>query len=291
MHIRTIIISLIVLATAALAALNWGGLSAPSTITFGVTTMEAPLGLIMLGLTTALVAVFVAYVVYLHSSVMLEARRHNKEMSAQRELADKAEASRFTELRNYLDTQRQQTTAADTQAHTALLARLEQLEKTLAQQRTAWPPMWVSWKTGWSAKTWFKTYLVARIHVASFLASAGLTWALAGIGTGPQTPEPPLMILAASMSAASFCLAYLAATSLKDGPTTFLSTAWQAMQFLAVAKAWSAKAGVERVKAAKAVIRNCFIVKFPCIRLHCWSVIVGFRLRRQNLGVFGAPGE
>ena len=79
MHIRTIIISLIVLATAALAALNWGALSAPSTINFGVTTMEAPLGLIMLGLTTALVAVFVAYVVYLRRSVRREARRHNKE--------------------------------------------------------------------------------------------------------------------------------------------------------------------------------------------------------------------
>lgn len=132
MHIRTIVISLIVLATAALAALNWGALSTPSSINFGVTSIEAPLGLIMLGLTTALVVVFVAYVLYLHSSVMLETRRHNKEMSAQRELADKAEASRFTELRNYLDTQRQQITAADTQAHAALLARLEQLEKTLA---------------------------------------------------------------------------------------------------------------------------------------------------------------
>ena len=132
MHIRTIVISLIVLATAVLAALNWGALSTPSSINFGVTSIEAPLGLIMLGLTTALVVVFVAYVLYLHSSVMLETRRHNKEMSAQRELADKAEASRFTELRNYLDTQRQQITAADTQAHAALLARLEQLEKTLA---------------------------------------------------------------------------------------------------------------------------------------------------------------
>ena len=131
MHIRTIVISLIVLATAALAALNWGALSTPSSINFGVTSMEAPLGLIMLGLTTALVVVFVAYVLYLHSSVMLEARRHNKEMSAQRELADKAEASRFTELRNYIDSQRQQAVAADTQAHAALLARLEQLEKTL----------------------------------------------------------------------------------------------------------------------------------------------------------------
>ena len=131
MHIRTIIISLIVLATAALAALNWVALSTPATISLGVTTMEAPLGLIMLGLTTALVVVFVAYVLYLHSSVMLETRRHSKEMSAQRELADKAEASRFTELRNYLDTQRQQAVAADAQTQAALLGRLEQLEKTL----------------------------------------------------------------------------------------------------------------------------------------------------------------
>ena len=129
---RTIIISLIILATAALAALNWAALSTPATISLGVTTMEAPLGLIMLGLTTALVVVFVAYVLYLHSSVMLETRRHNKEMAAQRDLADKAEASRFTELRSYLDTQRQQAAAADTQAHNALLARLEQLEKNLS---------------------------------------------------------------------------------------------------------------------------------------------------------------
>ena len=131
MHIRTIIISLIVLATAALAALNWGALSAPSTINFGVTTMEAPLGLIMLGLTTLLGAVFLAYVFYLHSSVMLEARRHNKEMTAQRELADKAEASRFTELRVFLEAQQQQELAAQKESAAALSARLDQLEKAL----------------------------------------------------------------------------------------------------------------------------------------------------------------
>jgi hypothetical protein len=36
--------------------------------------------------------------------VLLEARRHAKELQAQRELADQAEVSRFTELRAYLDT-------------------------------------------------------------------------------------------------------------------------------------------------------------------------------------------
>ena len=131
MHVRTIIISITILAIAALAALNWAALSAPASVSLGVASIEAPLGLIMLGLTTLLGAVFLAYVFYLHSSVMLEARRHNKEMTAQRELADKAEASRFTELRVFLEAQQQQEMAAQKESAAALSARLDQLEKAL----------------------------------------------------------------------------------------------------------------------------------------------------------------
>ena len=131
MHVRTIIISITILAIAALAALNWTALSAPASVSLGVASIEAPLGLIMLGLTTLLGAVFLAYVFYLHSSVMLEARRHNKEMTAQRELADKAEASRFTELRVFLEAQQQQELAAQKESAAALSARLDQLEKAL----------------------------------------------------------------------------------------------------------------------------------------------------------------
>jgi len=131
MHVRTITISITILAIAALAALNWAALSAPASVSLGVASIEAPLGLIMLGLTTLLGAVFLAYVFYLHSSVMLEARRHNKEMTAQRELADKAEASRFTELRVFLEAQQQQELAAQKESAAALSARLDQLEKAL----------------------------------------------------------------------------------------------------------------------------------------------------------------
>ena len=131
MHVRTIIMSITILAIAALAALNWAALSAPASVSLGVASIEAPLGLIMLGLTTLLGAVFLAYVFYLHSSVMLEARRHNKEMTAQRELADKAEASRFTELRVFLEAQQQQELAAQKESAAALSARLDQLEKAL----------------------------------------------------------------------------------------------------------------------------------------------------------------
>ena len=124
MNSRTLVLLLIVAATAALAVLNWTALSEPSPISLGVTTVEAPLGLIMLGLTVLLGVFFIAYVLSLQGSVLLDTRRHTKEMQAQRELADKAEASRFTELRAFLDAQHQQVQAQ-------LIERLDALESRL----------------------------------------------------------------------------------------------------------------------------------------------------------------
>ena len=125
MNSRTLVLLLIVAATAALAVLNWTALSEPSPISLGVTTVDAPLGLIMLGLTVLLGVFFIAYVLSLQGSVLLDTRRHTKEMQAQRELADKAEASRFTELRAFLENQHQQT-------QSQLMARLDALESRLA---------------------------------------------------------------------------------------------------------------------------------------------------------------
>lgn len=125
MNFRTLILLLIVAAIAALAALNWNALSVPSTIWLGVASVEAPLGLIMLALTSLLGVFFIAYVLSLQGSVLLDTRRHTKEMQAQRELADKAEASRFTELRAFLESQHQQT-------QSQLMARLDALESRLA---------------------------------------------------------------------------------------------------------------------------------------------------------------
>ena len=125
MKLRTLFLLLIVAAIAALAVLNWGELTAPSLMSLGVVSIEAPLGLIMLGLTALLGVFFIAYVLSLQGSVLLDTRRHSKEMTAQRELADKAEASRFTELRAFLETQHQQ-------VQSQLIARLDTLEARLA---------------------------------------------------------------------------------------------------------------------------------------------------------------
>lgn len=124
MHLRSLLLTLTLAAIAALAVLNWYTLATPVAMSLGVTTVEAPLGLIMLALTTLLAVLFIAYVLWLQGSVLLETRRHGKELQAQRELADKAEASRFTEMKVFLQGQSQET-------YSSLMARIETLESRL----------------------------------------------------------------------------------------------------------------------------------------------------------------
>ncbi|MDH4446741.1 MAG: LapA family protein [Acidovorax sp.] len=127
MQLRSVVLILTVVVIALLAALNWGALAAVSSVSLGIVIFDAPLGLIMLALTVLLGVFFLAYVLSLQGSVLMENRRHNKEMHAQRELADKAEASRFTELRTFLEGQHRQ-------AHAELLARMEALEARLTRR-------------------------------------------------------------------------------------------------------------------------------------------------------------
>ena len=128
MGVRSAFLFVIVLLIAVLAALNWGTLSAPTDIWLGFMAVSGPLGLIMLGLTVVLAAFFLVYVLYLHSSVLLDTKRHTKEMQVQRDLADKAEASRFTKLRNFLEAQENKHMAHNADRHAALVARIDQLE-------------------------------------------------------------------------------------------------------------------------------------------------------------------
>ncbi len=134
MGLRTGVLLVVVLLIAALAALNWGILVEPTVMSLGLMQVTAPFGLIMLGLTTLLAVLFLTYVFYLQSTVLIDTRRHTKEMQAQRELADKAEASRFTELRSFLETQEQARVVQRNQQQNALLARVEQLEAALRQR-------------------------------------------------------------------------------------------------------------------------------------------------------------
>ena len=143
MRIRTIFLIIAIVLLAGFAALNVDEFTRSSVLSLGFTTVQVPLGAVMLALLVATMLVFLTTTLYIQSTHLIETRSNARELTAQRELADKAEASRFTELRAYLQAQAAATMqreamtgkASDerlTQALTALLARLDVSDNTTA---------------------------------------------------------------------------------------------------------------------------------------------------------------
>lgn len=82
---------------------NWSVLSASATLSFIAFDVEGPLGVILLGVMLFLVVLFVLYALTLRTNMLMESRRHNQELQAQRKLAETAEASRLSELRKQIE--------------------------------------------------------------------------------------------------------------------------------------------------------------------------------------------
>ena len=143
MRAKTIFLVLFIAVVAAFVALNVGEFTRASVLSLGFTSVQVPLGLVMLALLAAVAVIFLGVMIYLQSSNLLETRNYARELSTQRELADKAEASRFTELRHYLEAQaasQQRREQAAEQVlserfaaqNRVLMARVEQSDNTLA---------------------------------------------------------------------------------------------------------------------------------------------------------------
>ena len=103
MSLRAVLLLVVFAVLAIFVVVNWPAFTAPASLSLLVGTVEAPLGIVMLAITGALALVFLAYAFWLQATVLLETRRTTRELAAQRQLADQAEASRFTELRTALD--------------------------------------------------------------------------------------------------------------------------------------------------------------------------------------------
>ena len=80
-----------------------------------------------------LAALFLIYVVYLQSSVLLETRRHTRELHSQRELAEHAEISRIKDLRSFIETQLKTFGEQSERSRAETSARLDRLESELRQ--------------------------------------------------------------------------------------------------------------------------------------------------------------
>lgn len=131
MNLRSLFLFLALGLTAAFTALNWTTIIAPSELSFGITSVQLPLGLAMLGFLALLTAAFLVFLIYMQTSALLDTRRHSRELHANRELADQAEASRFTELRTYLEAELAKQEAGSGASSAALLERIDQLDLEL----------------------------------------------------------------------------------------------------------------------------------------------------------------
>lgn len=103
MSLRSLFLLLVCLVIITFVGVNWTEMNRPTELSLIFTEIHAPLGLVLLGMMALLAGMFVLVLVYTQAIALSERHRHTRELAAQRELADKAEASRFTALRTHLD--------------------------------------------------------------------------------------------------------------------------------------------------------------------------------------------
>jgi uncharacterized integral membrane protein len=128
MQIRTLVFLIAVACSLAFILFNWAAITAPGSVSLGVVTVDAPLGVVLLGMLVVLGVLFVAFAAQLQTTLLVESRRHAKELAAQRALADTAEASRFTDLRNFLDAALNQVSERDAAQQAELLEHIARHE-------------------------------------------------------------------------------------------------------------------------------------------------------------------
>lgn len=137
MRILYLLLALVAALLVAVATLNWEVFITPTDISLGFGQVAVPLNLMLLGLLVLLSVLFLVHAVYIQGSALMETRRHTKELQANRELADKAEASRFTALREFIAAEMTRQEARQTEAQQQLLVRLAELAQashTLTEQ-------------------------------------------------------------------------------------------------------------------------------------------------------------
>ncbi len=134
MRARMLLLVLAILVVAGFAAQNWAQITQPSQLTFGVVQATAPLGLILLTLLGLTLLVFLASAASMRTTSLVESRQHAKQLQQQRDLADKAEASRFTDLRGVLDNHLRETRQREQTANTELDKTLSQHHRELRNQ-------------------------------------------------------------------------------------------------------------------------------------------------------------
>ncbi len=131
MKIFTLALILILVLTGYLAFLNWAAFSLPTDIWIGFASIQMPIGVLLLGILACITVLFLLYVIYLQTTSLLETRRLTRKLEANIALAEKAEQSRFTELKNALASEMLKHANLNLEAKSAILASIGQIKTEL----------------------------------------------------------------------------------------------------------------------------------------------------------------
>lgn len=133
MKFRTLILVVFILMVAALVAFNVEEILRPTTLNLGLTQVQAPIGLVLLGMLALVLIVFLLTLVFNQTTHLMEVRRITREAAEQRNLADKAEASRLVELREHLHTQFLAIAARDQENLERLQQKMDDVQARLTE--------------------------------------------------------------------------------------------------------------------------------------------------------------
>ncbi|WP_439112847.1 LapA family protein [Hydrogenophaga sp.] len=133
MKFRTLFLIVFILLVAGFVALNLEAILTPTTLNFALSEVQAPLGLVLLGMLVLVLVVFLLTLVYHQTVHLMEVRRITREVTEQRILADNAEASRFTELRQFLQAELQATAVREQALSEKTHQKMDSLQTALTE--------------------------------------------------------------------------------------------------------------------------------------------------------------
>jgi len=98
MGVTLIVLVLLAVLFGAFVLANWTAIVTPVPVSLFLLNTELPLGLVLLVCLIVAVVIFAVYAISLKTRLLVEMRRMDKELRAQRQIADQAEASRIASL-------------------------------------------------------------------------------------------------------------------------------------------------------------------------------------------------
>jgi hypothetical protein len=134
MKLPTLLLLLLIAIVGMFAAVNWSTFTAITPLWLVFTTVQAPLGVIMLGVSAVAIVLALAFAAHLKTAMLVETRQHAREMQNQRKLADTAEASRLTTLQQALELGLRSQSEQLATVSTDLIARMAQTELAVQHQ-------------------------------------------------------------------------------------------------------------------------------------------------------------